>query len=796
MGEALFALAEDKGADAEVVVGVGTVVVLGEDAVETVGRIFGAVQPQQTGAHGHQGGLVLGILLQGRLQMRAGLLLLAHQQVALAQFQVQQPENVGIFPLFQVPEQAQGLLGLVGPQQHLGQGELGTEMLGLQLDDLLKLDSRPAPVAHLHQQLPILEQQQRIAGISPNFLQILRPGLLQFTTESVSLGDPLPGAGEFGVEVQHPFPAGQGLFVIAADRLRGAYVEEAVRTILVQLLGEVEHFLGLVVFAELGVGDDSVTVGRLEIGMFAIDGLEDPQGFAEAPHPDQVDAQAGPQFQVFHAVVDRLLIGGDRLIVPIQLIQYKTAVPVPGAVVGVHFQGGVDLVEGLGPPTRLGQLLGSFYSPLGFKPLVHCSSPPTDVLGRCLLPNSRVFIGQVQPRSRPQNDLNYRADQVPPLQDVFTGSCLHIWSGAIQSPAAYWGEIAMKTAFVGLPGSGKSSLFTAVTGRPIPAGELHQEHVGVVTVPEPRLPWLVEHYQPKKETPATIEMVDIPGISLSEAHGQDELRKHLPTIRQCEVLVAVVRDFENPSVPQYRDRIDPAGDLAELRDEFLFADLDSTTRRIEKLEKTVSKPSKTQDLDKRELALLQKCRDALENGQPLSEVITNPEDARILGSFQFLTEKPLVVVYNVDESRAAEEPSETPPHAYSALSLCARAEADIVELDPEDRPAFLEELGLSAPASERLIQRCFDALGLIVFFTVGADEVRAWPIIKGTPAQEAAGKIHTDLARGFIRAETVAYDDLIAAGDMRDAKSAGKVRQEGKTYIVQDGDVINVKFNV
>ncbi|MCB9850597.1 MAG: redox-regulated ATPase YchF [Phycisphaerales bacterium] len=354
----------------------------------------------------------------------------------------------------------------------------------------------------------------------------------------------------------------------------------------------------------------------------------------------------------------------------------------------------------------------------------------------------------------------------------------------------------MKAAIIGLPFSGKSTLFAATTSHRPDPGEMTQEHLAVVHVPDARLDFLTKLYNPKKVTLATIEFVDIPGFSLADAQGRQQLRKHLPTIRNSDVLVLVVRDFENPSVPAYRNRVDRAGDLSELRDEIIFADLEVVTNRVEKLEKAVHKPSKTHDQDKRELAIMQACQVALEAGKPLSTCVHNEEDARVLASFGFLTEKPAIVVYNVDEDRAGGEPVEAPEHFHSAVALCADLEAQINDLEPADRAAFLEDMNITTPARDVLIQRCFDAMNYISFLTMGPDEVRAWPIQRGIPAVEAAGKIHSDLARGFIRAETVAYDDLVATGDLKGAKAAGKVRQEGKTYIVQDGDILNIKFNV
>jgi len=215
------------------------------------------------------------------------------------------------------------------------------------------------------------------------------------------------------------------------------------------------------------------------------------------------------------------------------------------------------------------------------------------------------------------------------------------------------------------------------------------------------------------------------------------------------------------------------------------------------LEKSLKKPSKNHEQEKRELALLRHCEAALEELKPLSTVLEY-EDEALLRSFAFLTEKPLVVVVNVSEDKAKSEPGLCYEHARGMINICAEAEAQIAELDTEeDQAAFLEDLGIATPARDRLIQTCYSAVGLISFLTCGDPEVHAWPIKKGGDAVEAAGKIHSDIARGFIKAETVHYDDFVAAGgDMKAVKAAGKLRQEGKAYIVQDGDIINFKFNV
>lgn len=355
----------------------------------------------------------------------------------------------------------------------------------------------------------------------------------------------------------------------------------------------------------------------------------------------------------------------------------------------------------------------------------------------------------------------------------------------------------MKVGLIGPPQSGKSTLFAALTGNTIDPAAAFQEHTATIVVPDTRIVYLTGIYKPKKVTYATVDVCDFPGISSSDDHGKEQYRKHLPSIRLCDALVAVVRDFESDRVAKHRDRIDAAGDLATLNDDFIFADLEAVTTRMERLEKSFKRPSKGREQDKRELALLQRCEAALEDLKPLSTVLEH-EDEAMLRSFSFLTEKPLVVVANVSEDKAKSEPTLRYEHARGVINVCAEAEAQIAELDtPEDQAAFLEDLGIDMPARDRLIQTCYSAVGLISFLTCGDPEVHAWPIKKGSDACEAAGKIHSDIARGFIKAETVSYDDFVAAGgDMKTVKAAGKLRQEGRGYIVQDGDIINFKFNV
>jgi len=350
----------------------------------------------------------------------------------------------------------------------------------------------------------------------------------------------------------------------------------------------------------------------------------------------------------------------------------------------------------------------------------------------------------------------------------------------------------MNVALIGLAQSGKSTVFSALTGRPIDPYAQPEPHQAVVSVPDKRLAYLAQLWNPKKVTEAAIHFSDIPGCSLADAKGQEDWRRWLPEVRKADVLAVVVRDFENASVPAYKDRIDPQGDFHAMWEELIFADLDTVTTRTERIEMVLKKPAKTHDEEKRELTLLTRCCETLETEQPISTVIQTEEDRRMVASFAFLSEKPLVCVRNVSDEHAADTTGLDLDHVVETFAISASIEAEMAALEPEDRSAFLEDMGLDAPAGDRLIQACYRAAGMISFLTTNKEEVRAWSIKQGSTAVEAAAKVHTDLARGFIRAETIAYDDLVAHTDVKGAKAAGKVRKEGKNYVVQDGDILNI----
>ena len=354
----------------------------------------------------------------------------------------------------------------------------------------------------------------------------------------------------------------------------------------------------------------------------------------------------------------------------------------------------------------------------------------------------------------------------------------------------------MKFALIGPPYSGKSTLFTAISGLPPdPASAGIARHASV-RVPDARLDYLASLYKPKKYTEAIVDFVDVPGISLADAHGQAEFRHNVAELRLCAGLVAVVRAFASDAVPGYRNRVDPKADLEELHTELIFSDLEQVTKRIDKLEAQLRKGSRTADADKRELAFFSRIREALEKESPIRSVVHSDEETRLVSSFGFLTLLPMVVVINVSEGDINEPPPFQHEHAQATIVLSAEIEAEIAQLDPADRPAFMADLGISESARTKLIRACYHAAGLHSFLTAGPDEVRAWTIHKGATAVEAAARIHTDIARGFIKAETIAFEDLKAQGDLKAARAHGKVRLEGKQYEVRDGDLIEFKFNV
>ena len=356
----------------------------------------------------------------------------------------------------------------------------------------------------------------------------------------------------------------------------------------------------------------------------------------------------------------------------------------------------------------------------------------------------------------------------------------------------------MKVALLGLLQSGKSTIFSAISGRKIAPPGIAEIEEAIVAVPDERLDCLSNYYKPKKVTCATIDCLDVPGFNFADEHGRSAAKRLINQIRTVELLVLVVRAFENPAVAAYHSRIDPAADLKELHTELLLADLELVAGRIERLEKQLKKPNKTQANDKAELALHKKLQQAIESEKPISSAVETDAEREMIKSLGFLTLKPVVVVLNVGEDQLDRKFDLTGmiEAAGPPVTICAGLEYELARLDSDSRRQFMADLGITESATARFVNSCYSAIGLISFLTAASNQIQAWPIKEGTTALDAAGKIHTDIKRGFIKAEVFGFDDLKEFGSEKALKAAGKIRLEGKEYIVQDGDIINFRFNV
>ena len=353
----------------------------------------------------------------------------------------------------------------------------------------------------------------------------------------------------------------------------------------------------------------------------------------------------------------------------------------------------------------------------------------------------------------------------------------------------------MKAALLGLMQSGKSTIITAVSGKKIPLAGAVQIEEAIVPVPDERIEWLNGLYEPKKKVYATIDCLDLPGVSFADEHTRAAARRLINKIRTVDMLVLVLKAFGQAGIE------DAKKDLAELKTELLLADLEMVETRIERLEKQKNKPSKDQAKDKAEYELQLKLRQTLEAEKSIKDAVETEAELELIKALGFLTLKPISVVVNIDEAQAGGKFdssvfSEIVEESTPIVSLCAELEYELSQLDDSSKAEFMADIGITEPATEKFVQSCYSALGLISFLTVGKDEVRAWTIISGTTAVNAASKIHSDIQRGFIRAETISYEDLKELGDEKAVKAAGKTRLEGKNYIVQDGDIINFRFNV
>jgi GTP-binding protein YchF len=346
----------------------------------------------------------------------------------------------------------------------------------------------------------------------------------------------------------------------------------------------------------------------------------------------------------------------------------------------------------------------------------------------------------------------------------------------------------MKVGLVGFAGSGKTTVFNTMTGMDVPVGFGGEVRLGSVTVPDPRVDALSAVFSPRKTTYAEITFCDIPGEHGAEKRGLSP--RALQQIRDQEALCLVLRDFDNPAL---EDPPDALGDLEAFHTECVFADLEIVERRLERARKEQG--------DAQEVAAFETMKDVLEDERPLRLLDGAELDRGLIKGYGLLSDKPLLVALNRREGDAS-SPVPAPLTqrweglGAGGLSLSASVEAEIAGLEPDDRMAFLEDLGLEESALDRFIRAAYGLLDLISFFTVGEDEVRAWTIRRGTMARRAAGRIHSDLERGFIRAEVIPYDVFMAHGSEAKVKSAGKLQVEGKEYVVADGDILHVRFNV
>jgi GTP-binding protein YchF len=366
--------------------------------------------------------------------------------------------------------------------------------------------------------------------------------------------------------------------------------------------------------------------------------------------------------------------------------------------------------------------------------------------------------------------------------------------------------MALNCGIVGLPTVGKTTIFTALTRVKAEVSNFSSNknpNLGIIAVPDPRLDKLTAMFKPKKEVPATIEFIDVAGLASAASKKEGATNQVLAHIRDCAVLVQVLRCFEDPDIPHVSNRVSPIDDLEVLHLELALADLETVDKRAEKLQKELKDPARKKDAE-RELAAYAKIRPALQDGRPARSVVLEHDELEAVKRSFLVTMKKELYVCNTDEEgvksgnahitavreRAAADGTE-------AVVICGKFEAELGDLgSEEEKEEFLAELGLAESGLAALIHAAYRLLGLRTFFTAGEDECRAWTIRVGDKAPQAAGVIHTDFEKGFIKAEVYSYDDLVSLGSEQAIKAAGKLRQEGKEYVVKDGDVIFFKFNV
>ncbi|MBR4152925.1 MAG: redox-regulated ATPase YchF [Selenomonadaceae bacterium] len=363
---------------------------------------------------------------------------------------------------------------------------------------------------------------------------------------------------------------------------------------------------------------------------------------------------------------------------------------------------------------------------------------------------------------------------------------------------------SLEVGIVGLPNVGKSTLFNAITKAGAEAANYPfctiEPNVGVVAVPDSRLEVLTKLYNSKKTTPASVRFVDIAGLVKGASKGEGLGNKFLEHIRQVDAVAHVVRCFEDENITHVADTIDPLRDIDTIQTELCLADLDVVDKRLAKVAKLLKSGSKEAKL---EAEILERVKNSLDEAKPARNLNLTDDELLTIRDTNLLTLKPTLYIANVSEDELLEENSYVKKvrelaaqEGAQVVVICAKVESEIAELDADEAKEFLADLGLESSGLDRLIHAAFDLLGLMTFLTAGQDECRAWTIKKGTPAVKAAGKIHSDIERGFIRAEIVNYNDLIQLGSINAARDKGLVRLEGKDYIMQDGDVTYFRFNV
>jgi GTP-binding protein YchF len=363
----------------------------------------------------------------------------------------------------------------------------------------------------------------------------------------------------------------------------------------------------------------------------------------------------------------------------------------------------------------------------------------------------------------------------------------------------------MQIGIVGLPLSGKTTVFNALSkGHEAVdsfAGGKRESHIGVVKVPDMRLAKLAEMFKPKKVTPTSVQYVDVVGLEKGASKKGGFSDEFLGNLRTVDALLLVLRLYENENVLHPENSIEPERDLSIVETEFLLSDMSIVENRIIRLEKTIPKTKIPDEI--RELEVLRRCSELLNEERPLREIELSHDEEKLIRGYQFLTIKPLLVVLNIGEEHLGTEDdlvrkysSLGQAHKCALTTICAEIEMEIEQLDEEDQQAFLEDMGIKELALSRLVRASHDLLGLVTFFTYVHDEIRAWNISLGTPAKLAAGAVHTDMERGFIRAEVVSFEDLTRCKTIAHCREEGLLRLEGKDYAVQDGDVITFRFNV